>query len=108
MSNRCCINRIKVDEEPSTLSNCHRDFSPDDQFLRPARCTMCFIVDLLARSTTDCPCSAQELWCERFVSRSAPRRVARAVGTTVTRSIYDTAKGRTACREAAHEGLDEW
>jgi hypothetical protein len=99
---------MEADEIPSTLSDCHRDFPSDNKFLRPTRCTMGFIVDLLARSTTDCSCSAQELWCELLVSRSASRCVSRAVGTTVTRSVYDTAESRTACREGAHESLDKW
>jgi hypothetical protein len=98
----------EADEIPSTLSNCHRDFPTNDQFPRPARCTMGFIVDLLARSTTDCSCSAQELWCELLVSRSASRCVARVIGTAVTRAVYDTAEGRTACRESTHECLNKW
>lgn len=104
MSIRRCV---KDDQQPSTLSNCHCDFSSDNQLLRPARCTMRFIVDLFSRATTDCPCSTQKLWCERLISRSASRCVARAVGAAVARSVYDTAEGRTACREAAHESLDE-
>jgi len=99
---------IETDEKPSILGNCHRDFPSDDQFLRPARCTMGFIANLLARSTTNCSCSAQELWCELLVSRSASRRVARAIGTTVARSVHDATKGRTARRKGAHESLDEW
>ena len=82
---------MKGDQQPSTLSNCHCDFSSDYQLLRSARCPMSFVVDLFSRATTDCPRSTQKLWSERLISRSASRRVARAVGTTVARSVYDTA-----------------